>query len=424
MSSVASNTLSRTPFHEFHVDNGARMVEFAGWEMPMLYRSIIEEHCQVRTSGGFFDVSHMGRLRFTGPDACRFLDRVCTRQIHGMADDQCRYSIVCNEHGGCRDDVLVYRFGPDEYLRVCNAANRTKLLEHFDAVRGDLDAEWRDETARTAMIAVQGPKVMDLIGDVAPDVASLKRFRFVRKSIMGADVLISRTGYTGEDGVEVIMPATMAVQSVSLLMSTIGGADSPVKPAGLGARDTLRMESAMALYGHEITEQIDPLSAGLTFAVAGEGWLEAFLSDLAADLGGRAVSIPESSRALYHASAVLGCGYLAALLQVAVDSWREMGFSDREALAALLPLAATTVANIGKQGVAASVTGPVVRGDVGTIDLHLAALCNSPPALRVYQALTAASLPLAVQRGVDAGQLEQIRELIDDDHRRYCGCPE
>lgn len=267
MSSVASNTLSRTPFHEFHVDNGARMVEFAGWEMPMLYRSIIEEHCQVRSSGGFFDVSHMGRLRFTGPDACRFLDRVCTRQIHGMADDQCRYSIVCNEHGGCRDDVLVYRFGPDEYLMVCNAANRTKLLEHFDAVRGDLDAEWRDETAQTAMIAVQGPKVMDLIGDVAPDVASLKRFRFVRKSIMGADVLISRTGYTGEDGVEVIMPATMAVQSVSLLTSTIGGADSPVKPAGLGARDTLRMESAMALYGHEITEQIDPLSAGLTFAV-------------------------------------------------------------------------------------------------------------------------------------------------------------
>ena len=165
--------------------------------------------------------------------------------------------------------------------------------------------------------------------------------------------------------------------------------------------------------------------AGITFAVAGEGWLKPFLSDLAADLGGRAVSIPESSRALYHASAVLGCGYLAALLQVAVDSWREMGFSDGEALAALLPLVETTVANIGKQGVAASVTGPVVRGDVGTIESHLAALSNSPPsALRVYQALTAASLPLAVQRGVDAGQLEQIRELIDDDHRRYCGCPE
>ena len=278
MSSVASDTLSRTPFHEFHVDNGARMVEFAGWEMPMLYRSIIEEHRQVRAGGGLFDVSHMGRLRFTGPDACRFLDRVCTRKIHGMALDQCRYSLVCNDDGGCRDDVLVYRIGADEYLMVCNAANRKKLLEHFDAVCGDLDVLRRDETALTAMLAIQGPKVMDLIGGVAPEVAGLKRFRFVRKSVLGADVLISRTGYTGEDGVEVIMPAAIAVQSMSLLISGIGGADSPVKPAGLGARDTLRMESAMPLYGHEITEQIDPLSAGLNFAVKldkGDGNLEA-----------------------------------------------------------------------------------------------------------------------------------------------------
>ena len=267
MPSVATTTLTRTPFYEFHVANGARMVEFAGWEMPMLYRSIIEEHRQVRGSGGFFDVSHMGRLRFTGPDACRFLDRVCTRKIRGMADDQCRYSLVCNDTGGCRDDVLVYRFGADEYLMVCNAANRTKLIEHFDAVRGDLDVLRCDETALTAMLAVQGPKVMDLIGDVAPEVANLKRFRFVRKSVMGAEMLISRTGYTGEDGVEVIMPAEFAEQSVPLLISAIGGAESPVKPAGLGARDTLRMESAMALYGHEITEQIDPLSAGLAFAV-------------------------------------------------------------------------------------------------------------------------------------------------------------
>ena len=164
--------------------------------------------------------------------------------------------------------------------------------------------------------------------------------------------------------------------------------------------------------------------AGITFAVAGEDWLNTFLSKLAVDLGGRAVSIPDGSRAMYHASAVLGCGYLAALLQVAVDSWRQMGFSDREALAALLPLAATTVANIGKQGVAASVTGPVVRGDVGTIESHLAALSDSPQGLQVYQALSAASLPLAAQRGVDAGQLEQMRELVDNDHRRCPACPE
>ncbi len=266
MSSV--QTLSRTPLHQFHVDHGAKLVEFAGWEMPLLYDSIIDEHRQVRDSGGLFDVSHMGRVRFTGSDACRFVDLVCTRRIDGTADGQCRYSMVCNEQGGCRDDVLVYRIGADEYLMVCNAANRPKLLEHFAAVRGDLDFEMRDETTTTAMVALQGPRVMELIGGVAPEVAGLKRYRFVRKSVMGVNVLISRTGYTGEDGVEVILPASLAVQAVQLLVSNLGGADAPVKPAGLGARDTLRLESAMALYGHEITEAIDPLSAGLGFAVS------------------------------------------------------------------------------------------------------------------------------------------------------------
>ena len=268
MTSLAPETLSRTPLHQFHVDLGAKMVEFAGWEMPMLYHSIIEEHRQVRDSGGLFDVSHMGRLRFTGPDARRFLDLVCTRRIHGMVDGQCRYSLVCNDQGGCRDDVLVYRLGADEYIMVCNAANRTKLLEHFDAQRGDLEFDRRDETASTAMLALQGPKVMDLVGGVAPEVASLKRFRFTRMNVMGADVLISRTGYTGEDGVEAILPAAVAVQAVSLLAGDLGAAEMPVRPAGLGARDTLRMEAAMPLYGHEITEQFDPLSAGLNFAVA------------------------------------------------------------------------------------------------------------------------------------------------------------
>ncbi len=259
-------TLNRTPLHQFHVDHGAKLVEFAGWEMPMLYNSIIDEHRQVRNSGGLFDVSHMGRFRFTGPNACRFLDLVCTRRIHGMADGQCRYTVVCNDKGGCRDDVLVYRIGDREYLVVCNASNRSKLLVHFEAVRGDLDFEMRDETTGTAMMALQGPKVMGLLAGVAPEIAGLKRYRFIRKNIMGADVLISRTGYTGEDGVEVILPAQLAAQAVVLLVSNVGS-DGPVKPAGLGARDTLRLEAAMALYGHEITEAIDPLSAGLNFAV-------------------------------------------------------------------------------------------------------------------------------------------------------------
>ncbi len=264
---MTTDTLLRTPFHSLHVSRGAKLVEFAGWEMPMLYGSIIEEHRQVRTSGGLFDVSHMGRLRFTGSDARRFLDRVCTRQIHGMADGQARYSLVCNAAGGCRDDVLVYRLADAEYLMVCNAANRTKLLGHFDAERGDLDFTLRDETTETGMIALQGPKVMDLIGGFAPEVPQLKRYRFLRQDVMGADVLISRTGYTGEDGVEIILPGAIAETAVAFLAGNMDGPDAPIQPAGLGARDSLRLEAAMPLYGHEITEEIDPLSAGLNFAV-------------------------------------------------------------------------------------------------------------------------------------------------------------
>ena len=243
------------------------MVQFAGWEMPMLYRSIIDEHQQVRSSGGVFDVSHMGRLRFTGRDACRFLDHVCTRQIFGMADDQARYSLVCNEQGGCHDDVLVYYLGNGEYLMVCNAANRLKLLDHFQQVRGDMEFDLHDETTETGMLAIQGPAVMDLIKPLAPEVAELKRYRFVQKDVLGATVILSRTGYTGEDGVEVIMPAALATAALGFLVGDLDADDVPLQPAGLGARDSLRLEAGMPLYGHELTEQFDPLSAGLKFAV-------------------------------------------------------------------------------------------------------------------------------------------------------------
>ncbi len=265
---ATTQTPLRTPLHRFHVEHGAKLVEFAGWEMPMLYRSILEEHRQVRQSGGIFDVSHMGRLRFSGKEARRFLDRVCTRQILGMSDEQVRYSLVCNEAGGCRDDVLVYRLSEREYVMVCNAANRAKLLEHFAAHRRGLDLDMRDETVQTAMVAIQGPRVIELFAALASGVADLKRYRFLRKDIMGAALLISRTGYTGEDGVEIILPASMVGPALGLLGAHMRGEDAPIKPAGLGARDTLRMEAGMPLYGHEITEELDPLSAGLDFAVA------------------------------------------------------------------------------------------------------------------------------------------------------------
>src|SRR5262245_14815973 len=167
-----SQTLLRTPFYQFHVDHGGKMVDFAGWEMPLHYGSILEEHHQVRTSGGLFDVSHMGRLRFVGRDARKFLDHVCTRQIFDMPAGSARYSLVCNERGGCRDDVLVYRIDDAEFVVVCNASNRLKLLEHFEQVktRTGMVYKMADETQSTAMIAMQGPKVMEMIANFSSEI--------------------------------------------------------------------------------------------------------------------------------------------------------------------------------------------------------------------------------------------------------------
>lgn len=279
-----AQTLATTPFHSYHVENGAKMVDFAGWDMPLMYRSIMEEHKQVRTSGGLFDVSHMGRLKFTGKDACKILDRLCTRQIHGMQDGQIRYSIICNAHGGCRDDVLVYKNKDNDYLMVCNGANRAKILNHIEEHRGEFSFKLKDETEATAMIALQGPKVMELLGTVSKEVPELKRYRFLMKNLLIAKIMISRTGYTGEDGVEVILPAKFAAKGIEMLLKNMGEDANMaiIKPTGLAARDSLRLEAGMPLYGHELTEEIDPLSAGLAFAVkldkgVGENEAEPFI---------------------------------------------------------------------------------------------------------------------------------------------------
>ena len=269
-----TTSLRTTPFHDFHTSHDAKLVDYTGWEMPLHYGSIIDEHVQTRTSGGMFDVSHMGRIRFKGRDACRMMDRACSRRIHGMSSGQVRYGLVCNEHGGCRDDVLVYCIDQSEYLMVCNAANREKLLNHFEHIRGDLVYKMKDETESTAMVAIQGPQVMELISQFSQEIPSLKRYRFVSKSILIAKILVSRTGYTGEDGIEAILPKAIAGKMVGMMLGNVDDANTPVKPCGLGARDSLRLEAGMCLYGHEITEDIDPLTACLDFAVKldkGEG---------------------------------------------------------------------------------------------------------------------------------------------------------
>jgi aminomethyltransferase len=261
--------LKHTPFYDFHVRAGGKMVDFVGWEMPILYRSIVEEHHQTRNSGSVFDVSHMGRIRFSGPDAQRFLDRLLTRKIVDQKVGQSRYSLVCNESGGVMDDVILSRDKSD-WLLVCNASNREKLLAHFRNLRtsGGFDLDFNDQTESTAMLALQGPKVIDKLSDsLNEEIKDLKRYHFLNGNYMLVKYSVFRSGYTGEDGVELILGAKMAAMAMKLLGGGFEKENATIQPAGLGARDTLRLEAGMPLYGHELTETTDPLSAGLKWAV-------------------------------------------------------------------------------------------------------------------------------------------------------------
>jgi aminomethyltransferase len=266
---TAPKPLRRTPLHDFHVSCGAKMVEYAGWEMPLLYRSIVEEHQQTRKSGSLFDVSHMGRLHITGPAAVQFLDKALTRNVSQQRVGQSRYSLVCNEAGGVLDDVIISKH-PKHWLVVCNAANREKIFKHLTSVRdgGSFDAEIDDRTESTAMVAAQGPAVVEILSETLDlDIKSIKRYGFESGTYMLSRFTLFRSGYTGEDGVEIIVSSGTAQNMVNSLSSEMSKPDAPIKPAGLGARDTLRLEAAMPLYGHELGESGDPLSAGLAWAV-------------------------------------------------------------------------------------------------------------------------------------------------------------
>lgn len=259
-------TVKRTPLFNFHVEHGAKMVEFAGWEMPILYTGIVEEHLHTRRAASLFDVSHMGRLELRGSDAEALLQRVCTRQLADAQPGQSRYSHVCNEQGGILDDVIVSKY-EDHWLMVCNASNRDKIVGWLRRHAEGTNVELEDKTESTLMAALQGPAVIPSLAEKLPmPVADLKRYRFLSGSYMGMPYSIFRSGYTGEDGVEVILPASV----VPLLTAFFGGAgqgDNGLKPAGLGARDTLRLEAAMPLYGHELNENVDSITAGQAWCV-------------------------------------------------------------------------------------------------------------------------------------------------------------
>jgi aminomethyltransferase len=251
----------RTPLYDWHVAHGARMVDFAGWDMPIQYSTIIEEHTAVRSTAGLFDISHMGRLSIGGPDALNLIQLIWTNNAATMKDFQVRYGLICNEKGGIRDDVLVYRY-PYGWSMVVNASNREKILAWIAEHKGSRSAEVQDRTTATAMIAVQGPKAVELCkGLTDADAGKLAYYYAAPTRCMGQQCVVSRTGYTGEDGLEFMIAA---VHGVALWEELI---KRGAKPCGLGARDTLRLEAAMPLYGHELTEEIDPFQAALNWAV-------------------------------------------------------------------------------------------------------------------------------------------------------------
>lgn len=264
---VATEQQLKTPLYDTHVELGARMVEFAGWSMPVQYRSIREEHLHTRSACSLFDVSHMGRLKLKGRDAGSLLDRLCTRNLADADVGRSYYSHICREDGGILDDVIVSRF-EDHWGIVCNASNRKKITAWITKHAEGLDAELTDETTVTAMIAIQGPKTMEVArGLVGSDLDGMKRFRFRTFSVMGMPITVYHSGYTGERGFEIVVPAGIVKMLTPRLLGTKDRPHAVVRPAGLGARDTLRLEAAMPLYGHELSEEVDSLTAGQAWCV-------------------------------------------------------------------------------------------------------------------------------------------------------------
>ena len=254
---AGTETLKRTPLHDRHAAAGARLVPFAGWEMPVQYAGIREEHVAVRTKVGVFDVSHMGEIETSGPGAEAFLQRILSNDVSKIAEDGAQYSVLCKDDGGVLDDLFTYRLGPDRFLTVTNASNHEKDLAWFQKHAADFDVTVEDRLHDYAMLAVQGPDARALVEQLA-DGELPKRFRTARLTVAGApDVLVAGTGYTGEDGVELLLPPQHATTVWDAL--TQNGAT----PVGLGARDTLRLEVCFHLYGNDLSEDRGPIEAGL-----------------------------------------------------------------------------------------------------------------------------------------------------------------
>ncbi|MSQ28678.1 MAG: glycine cleavage system aminomethyltransferase GcvT [Dehalococcoidia bacterium] len=259
-----SPSVKTTCLYDEHLALNARMVDFAGWSMPIQYGSILEEHRAVRNAAGMFDVSHMGRVEFSGRDCVPYLQRLFTCDVAKLEPGQARYTLLCAEDGGILDDTILYCRSSVAFTLVCNAGNTPAVLAWLEHWREPFDITLTDRTAATGMIALQGPgaaaHLAALAGPAVP--GNLPYFRWVETTVAGIDAFVARTGYTGEDGFEFIVPAETAPG----LWRTLR--DRGVTPIALGARDTLRLEAALPLHGNDISLKTNPVQAGLMWAVA------------------------------------------------------------------------------------------------------------------------------------------------------------
>jgi aminomethyltransferase len=256
-------SLQRTPLYDRHREAGAKIVDFAGWEMPVQYAGVIEEHRAVRTAAGLFDVSHMGEVRVRGAGALAFLQGLTPNDVSKLVPGRAHYSGLLTDRATYVDDILIYRLAADDFLVVVNASNAGRDFEWIASrAAGAGDVEVVDESDRYALLALQGPKALEILAPLAsPDPSGLKYYGFAEGTVAGVPALISRTGYTGEDGFELYLAPEDAPGVWGRLV------EAGAVPAGLGARDTLRLEAAMALYGHELDDTTTPFEAGLSWVV-------------------------------------------------------------------------------------------------------------------------------------------------------------
>ncbi|HLX58766.1 MAG TPA: glycine cleavage system aminomethyltransferase GcvT [Ktedonobacteraceae bacterium] len=262
----AAASLKRTPLYEEHRALGARLVEFSGWEMPVQYSSILDEHRAVRTRAGLFDVSHMGEFKVEGPDALAYLQYLVPNDVSRLAIHQALYTQLCLPDAGTIDDLLVYRLAENRYMLVVNAGNIDKDFAWAEQQSRNFDVTLANQSDATALLALQGPEAQSILQPLTGvDLGSIAYYHFEQGAVDGIDCIISRTGYTGEDGFELYCASGDAAKLWRDLLAA--GKEGGLLPAGLGARDTLRLEAGYCLYGHELDEETNPLEAGLSWTI-------------------------------------------------------------------------------------------------------------------------------------------------------------